>query len=471
MRTTEKHVLRPYLLIFLTAILLIVGFSSCQSPSLGLGATLVNNNSNSNNANVVEIDTITTQLSTVVLDSFPTAGTGSMLLGHFVDNELGAVTASSFFQMGTPTGTSGINTQSVYDSLVLMMRINKAYYGDTTIPQRYYVSQLNQVIQFPSSNQFTYFNNSSFSFNPSPMGFTDVRILPIKGFTSLSIASTDSVKIQLPDTLGQHLMNLILGNSDTINNLNSFLSYFKGLTIYPDTDPSKSGALFGFKDTVVMRMFYHQPGAYTTYKFVDFPFNNKSNQFNHISVDRSSTPLSIVPMAQANRANKLIAVEIPSSNTNNACFVQALTGVMGKVSFPTLSSIQGLPGYLGILKAELILKPIVGTFTPLISLPPQLALYQTNQNNQLGAPINMNGSTAYGSLYTDYSGAAPTEYFYDITSYIKQQVSLGGGVSINGLMINMPSSSASPFNRAVFGNSTNINYNISIKLYYISLPH
>jgi hypothetical protein len=472
MRTTEKHVLRPYLLIFLTAILVIVGFCSCQSPTLGLGTTLANNNANSNNASVVDIDTITVQLSTVVLDSFPTAGTGSMLLGHFVDNQLGTVTANSIFQIGIPSGTSGINNQSVYDSLVLMMRINKSFYGDTTKPQRYYVSQLKEVIQLPGTNQYTFYNNSSFSFDPSPLGHTDVRIFPTRGITSLSIPTFDTVKIQLPDTLGQHLMNMILGYTDTIKNINSFLSYFKGLTVYPDTDPSRSGALFGFKDTVIMRMFYHQPGTYTSYNFVDFPFYNKTYQFNRITVDRSGTPLAIVPTAQANRANKLVAVEIPSSNTNNACYVQSLTGVMGKVNFPTLSSIQGLPGYLGILKAQLILKPILGTFNPLISLPPQLALYQTNQNNQLGAPLTLNGSVQYGNLYTDYSGAAPTEYFYDITGYIKQQIAFsGGGLNLNGLMIGMPTSLTSPFNRAVFGDATNINYNISIKLYYISLPH
>jgi len=469
MRMTEKNDLKRYQLSFLLPAIILFFFAACQKPSIDFGASFVNSNGNSNNTSIVQIDTFTAHLSTVIVDSFPTAGTGSMLLGYYHDNIFGSVTSSTFLQMGTPSGTSGINNQSVYDSLVLNMRVNKTFFGDTLKQQRYYVSQLNEIIQLPSTTQRTYYNNSSFSYNASPLGFTDVTILPTRGFTSQ--AFDDTVKIGLPDTLGQHLFEMIRNVSDTIRSINSFISYFKGLTIYPDNTIGHSGTLYGFKDTVTMRLFYHQPGIYTTSHFVDFTLSNNSNQFNHISADRTGTPLAILSTAQANRPNPLIHAEVPSAQTNNAMYVQSATGIQGKITFPSISTVLGLPGYLGILRAQLILKPVAGTFTPELALPPQLMLSQTDANNQLGSPIFAGSGIEYGNLYIDYNGAGITTYSYDITNYIKQQLTIGGN-NTDGLMISLPSpSSYTLFNRAVFGDATNKNYNITLNLYYISLPH
>jgi len=469
MRMTEKNDLKRYQLGFLLPVVIMFFLAACQKPSIDFGASFVNNNSNSNNTSVIQIDTFTARLSTVLVDSFPTAATGSMLLGYYHDNLFGSVTSSSFLQMGIPAGTSGINNQSVYDSLVLNMRINKSFFGDTTLQQRYYVSQLNEIIQYPYSTQYTYYNNSGFSYNASPLGFTDVTIYPTRGLTSQAL--DDTVKIDLPDTLGQHLFEMIQNVSDTVKNLNSFIAYFRGLTIYPDTTPGHSGTLYGFKDTVTIRLFYHQPGIYTTYNFIDIKFNNKSNQFNRITADRSGTPLAALTTAQASRPNPLIHAEAPSSQMNNAMYVQSATGVQGKITFPSLSTVPALPGYLGILRAQLILKPIVGTFSPELALPPQLILSQTDVNNQLGSPITSTGGVEYGSLYIDYNGAGITTYSYDITNYIKQQVTLGGN-NTDGLLISLPSpANATSFDRAVFGDATNKNYNITLNLYYISLPH
>lgn len=469
MRMTEKNDLKRYQLGFLLPVIIIIFLTACQKPSIDFGASFVNNNSNSNNTSVIQIDTFTAHLSTVLVDSFPTAGTGSMLLGYYQDNLFGSVTSSAFLQIGTPSGTSGINYQSVYDSLVLNMRINKSFFGDTTLQQRYYVSQLDEIIQFPSSTQYTYYNNSSFPYNPSPLGFTDVTIYPTRGLTSQALS--DTVKIDLPDTLGQHLFEMIQNVSDTIRNINSFIAYFRGLTIYPDNAQGHSGSMYGFKDTVTMRMFYHQPGIYTTYNHIDFTLNNKSNQFNRITADRSGTPLAALTTAQANRPNPLIHAEVPSSQMKNATYVQSATGIQGKITFPSLSTVLALPGYLGILRAQLIFKPIVGTFSPELALPPQLILSQTDANNQLGSPIFSSGGVEYGNLYIDYSGAGITTYSYDITTYIKQQLTIGGN-NTNGLMISLPSpANYTSFDRAVFGDATNKNYNITLNLYYISLPH
>jgi len=131
-----------------------------------------------------------------------------------------------------------------------------------------------------------------------------------------------------------------------------------------------------------------------------------------------------------------------------------------------------LPDYVSILKAQLIIKPIAGSYSQNISLPPQLGIYQTNQNNLYGQPVtSVTGGAQYGSLVTDYLYAANTEYTYDVTNYIKQQILLGPDLNQrNGVMLGAPSpASKTMFNRAVIGSRLNQNNNqTTLKIYYIS---
>ena len=465
MRTTERNELKRYQLIFLLPVLVIVFLSACQKPSISFGTSFISDN----NTNIKVLDTSTIQLSTVLIDSFATAGTGTMLLGHYHDASFGTITSRTFLQIGTPSGTSSITNQTGFDSIVLIMRINKTFYADTTVEQRYYVSQLNEVIKLPSSTQITFYNNSSISFNPTPLGHTDIRISPTAVRTSQN--ALDSIKIRLPDTLGLRLLGMIQNKSDTITNPNSFLGYFKGVTVYSDTGATNSGAIYGFKDTVFMRLYYHQPGVFTTHNFLDFPFNNKSHQFNQITADRTGSPLEILTSLQSSRPNPLIPAEAGSALTNHGVYVQGTTGIQAKIRFPHITNILTIPDYIGLLKAQLILKPIVTTFTPELPLPPQLLLSQTDENNQSGIPIFVNASIEYGNLFVDYNGQTQTSYSYDITNYIKQQLTIGG-ITKNGLMLSVPSAANSTtLNRAVFGDDTNKNYTINLKIYYISLLH
>ncbi len=464
MHTNERHELKPYRLLLSLPILVVVFLSSCQKPSITFGNSFVSNN----NTNIVAVDTSTLQFSTILLDSFVTEGSGSMILGRYNDPYFGTITSKTFFQLGTP-GKQVVTNMAGFDSIEFVMRINKAFYADTTVVQRYYVSQLDNVINYPSATQRFFYNNSSLPYNPVPLGSTDVVISPLAVHTSQN--ALDSVRIRLPDTLGQRLLNMFVNNSDTITNLNTFLSYFRGLAVYSDTGASHIGTIFGFRDTVFMRLYYHEPGVITNYKHIDFPYNNKSFQFNNITADRSNSPLAVLSSLQSSRPNPLIPVEAPSSLTNNAVYVQGPTGIQTKIRFPYISNLLNVPDYIGVLKAQLILTPIAGTFNPELALPPQMILSATDQNNELGTVIYFNGQVQYGNLVTDYVYGENTLYSYDITAYIKQLLTLGSN-NTDGLILNVPSpASETSFNRVVFGDNTNKNYKITLKIYYISLVH
>jgi hypothetical protein len=464
MSMTRNNRKKNYSIICLLSGLVLFFLSACDKPSISFGTTFVNNN----NTNIIAVDTFATALSTVQLDSFPTAGTNTMLLGSYNDPYFGSITSKSFLQFGTPGGIPVVTTESVFDSISLIMRINKSFYGDTMIPQRYYVSQLDTPLKLPLPPfPQTFFNNKRVSFSSTPLGFTDVTIKPLAGITK-SILTKDSVQIELPDTLGQDLLHLMFIKSQVVTNLTSFLNYFKGLCIYSDTVGGR-GVMFGFNDSAIIRLVYHQPGATNNYVNVIFPIYNRSFQFNQINFDRSGTPLTV--FGSLPRPNPTVSAEAPSALTNHVTYLQSATGLQVKIKFPSISTLGQFSDYIGIYKADLIIKPISGSYSPLLALPPQLILSLTNDNNQLGTSLTFNGTVQTGSLVTDYITGQNTQYVYDVTSFIKQQVTLPAN-SLNALMLNIPSpSNYTTFNRVMIGDQTNKLFNATLKVYYVSLPH
>ncbi|PWT74841.1 MAG: hypothetical protein C5B59_10360 [Bacteroidetes bacterium] len=436
-------------------VLVIIIVTGCQKPSINFGTTFSNNNP----TNVVAVDTFRVDMSTVQVDSFPTAGTGSILLGRYKDPFFGTVSSRTILEVAPPINLPTISNLAIYDSLSLILRMNKSFYGDTTQVQRYVVSQLTQRIQLPGV-QTTWYNNSVTPFDPNPLGYSDVQIHPRSFYTSQKL--NDTLKIKLPDNMGKELFTLLFNQSDTVKTANTFLGYFKGFSIYPDNNTM--GAIYGFRDTVIMRLYYHQPGLVYTTQFIDFKLNNRANQFNQITYDRTGTPTA--PLTPSGPSG--VPTEVSSTLTGNATYVQGNTGLMTKIKFPTITDMLLYPDYLSVLKAELTLKPTAGSYSPVYMLPPQLALSLTDPSNTVGPQLPY----GFGNLIVDYAYGASTMYTYDITAYIKTQIKLGAeNNQKNGIMITMPApASDTTFNRVVLGDQFNKNNTsrISLKIYYSS---
>jgi len=450
-------------------VLITIFVAGCEKPTLTLGTNFINNT----NTNIVVIDTFSANLSTVVLDSFPTAGSGTMLIGNYNDPYFGNIVSKSIVQIGKPATIPAISSLAVYDSISLIMHINKTFYGDTTKSQRYVVNQLSQIITLPIPPlPQTFYNNTFVSFNPTPLGFSDVITIKPTALITKDLYTKDSVIIRLPDTLGQNLFQLLYTKSAIVTNQTSFMSYFNGLSI--SADNNSSGVIYGFNDSVMLRLVYHEPASPRNYINVYFPINNAAYQFNQVSINRSATPLAVLKNIQDNRPNKVIPAEAPSTLTNNASYLQPMTGLQVKVLFPSIFSLTQFSDYISILKAELILRPIGGTYSPLLALPPRVTAAQTDQTNQIGGLLVAGSSIQYGNLITDYVSGQNTMYSYDVTNYLKQELSLNNSntSALQGLMLTVPApANITGFNRAVFGDKTNKTANAQLIVYYISYPH
>ena len=428
-------------------ILSVLASVSCQKTPIQFGQIYVDNSF----SNVVLVDTLSMQLSTVYYDSVATSGSADILAGNYTDNIFGKIAAKSFFELAPP-GTTTLALNTTFDSIQLILIPNKSYFGDTTYPVRLSVYQLQSPIAFPIY-QSQFYNHSDFPVLPYPVGSLNTQFYP---------NITDSVFIPLSYAMGDSLFNLIKNNDFIIQNTSAFIPYFSGLQLA--SSPGGNHAIYGFKDSVTMRVYYHQTDVFIVNEFIDFKFyNNDNTQFNEVTSDRTGTPV-----AAFNNNNN----EIASPATGNSVYLQYLIGLVPKIKFPTIRSLLLRPDYVKILKAELIVEPVINTYNPNSPLPPSLVAFSTDQYNLPGPPLispATGSSYQTGNLFVDYLYNQNTSYTYDVTSYLQQQIAIGYA-NQNGLLLIPPAPAwIQSFNRAVFGDQNNTQSSIQLKLYYVSV--
>ena len=432
---------QPMQLSFISLLLL---FSiACKKPDITFGSQFLNNS----NTQVIYVDTITTEMTTIYIDSFKTSGIEGSLTGIYNDPYFGTAKAKSYFQI-TPPSYNDSFSNTIFDSLELLLHLNKTYYGDTLKPLTLQVFRLSQNIK-PAKNTSYLYNNDSFAVYNSPLTQTTFTLQP-NGNDSI-------VYIRLPDELGNEWLNMLASNADAIKSSDDFINYFKGLCIVPTGQPAFA---FGFKDSVIVRLHYKTKGVFLADKQVDFSLYNKDYQFDNISVDRTGAALGNISASND---------EINTSLTNNIGYMQGITGTVVKFRFPYLRSMLQTMGYVQLVSAQLKVKPVNGTFGGFYPLPPTLILSSTDASNKIGTALSdASGSAQTGSLQIDelYGN---TYYSYDVTSYLQSIISISTNNSY-GLII----SSASPefettFYRVLIGDNKNKTSQTQLILYYLAV--
>jgi hypothetical protein len=223
-----------------------------------------------------------------------------------------------------------------------------------------------------------------------------------------------------------------------------------------------------------MRIYYHEYAAVTTQKFIDFNITTKGTQFNNITTHRSASPLK-------NLILPTIPAQTPPATSSGllagAGYIQDVTGLTVKLTFPYLSAIGFRQDYLRILRADLTVRPVPGSFSTQWTLPPHIGINLTNQNNisMSALPSSTTGGLQNGSLVVDYLHPLSTVYTYDVTHFISAQIkNTAVDAGSQGLMLSIPTpASETSFSRAVIADqSYPVNQRTTLTLYYISLyPH
>lgn len=408
---------------------IIVSLLSCTRKDIQFGES-----SEDGLTTIALIDTISVNLSSVIQDSFETTGASSFLVGKYSDPYLGIVSTKGFFQMTSPTLVPTIPLTAVFDSLSFIIYPNNYYYGDTSRPQTFYLYELAQDITFSYNNQL--FNTSNVPIKPVALGSRTVWIRP---------ASGDSITIRLNDAKGAELFSKLKQASTDVSTSENFVNYFKGISL--TNGDNDTTAVYGFKGTMIMRLYYHNTIPYADNQFVDFTLLTNNYSFNQIIANRAGTGLN--PSLHG-------VTEISSSATNNHSFMQAGTGLYLKMTFPSLRSILNAGKIIKILKAELILQPARGSFDEnKYKLPPLLHLAATDETNLVGAEVldSTGGAVQHASPVIDQLYGQYNYYRFDVTTYMSQLLTTAGSEDHGFYLLNDQSAASRNVDRIVLNNA------------------
>ncbi|WP_269243142.1 DUF4270 family protein [Flavobacterium limnophilum] len=425
-------------------------FTSCQTDNLE-GDFVVGSDYLSINNKVLLIDTLTVDVSTINFDSLVTSNQSRILIGNYTDPILGEVKSESYFELTPTTYTLGSSSDTqtvnyVFDSIAMILKYDRYYYGDTTKVQTINIHQLTQKVK-PVVGDDNFYNNSVLSYDSKSIGSRTFYPKPI---------GKDSVNIQMDATFGKNLFNKLKNNE--ITSSDEFNDYFKGVVIKPST--ANSSNVIGYTTACVMRMYYKQANSNSEDTYTkDFTIADVTKQFNNISLDKTGTILQNLPDSR----NKL-----SSELTNNSAFIQSGTGIACRVDFPFIKQLKYISEKGVIVDAELIIKPIKNSASALYPIKDSLQVYECDHLNRISKILtNSGGSQMLAKLNT-----TPDEfnenigYKINIGSFLNQEMLKTSG-SKSSLIFTFPNI-AKGVNRIVLGNQKNTENKLQLKIYYIS---
>lgn len=386
---------------FILILFLLLLFSCQKDPSqieFEIGSDLIQTV-----ASISICDTFSIQLSTVQTDSIVTSGLNNFLVGKLTDKRFGTLNSKCYFRISLPSAISIIESD-IYDSISLVVKLNGYSYGDTTIKQNWIVHRLAEEMK--TNDDGYLYNSSSFKYIPETLG--NIRF---KAYPSLK----QEVEIPLNSSFGETLFNLIIDKDEKVESNTNFYESFKGFAI--ESVGNELNTLLGIntKDSsIIMRMYAHRDGDERKYLEMDFDMETEALPFSQISYDRSNTLLN----------GLLNQKEIISSTlTNNEVYMQGGSGLLTRVEIPGLAKVLEIE-HAVLMKAELILKPVLGTYRN-DQLPTKLIFKKCDKLNRI-VNYYLNPTTneyLYGSLFVnDILYNENTNYTIDITEYIKDEL-------------------------------------------------
>lgn len=365
---------------------------------------------------VSSVDSFTVNTATVQLDNLPSSNAGLLLVGKAEVNEIGSVKSSSLFQIGFSEIDNTIPQTAEFESLTLVLRPNrtKYYYGDTTKNQKITVHQVTQDLELTTLTggiqnlaipiyvtRPSIFSKQKFSYNSNPIGQIDF---------SPEIKSTDSLKIDLDQQIGQNLFDLIQNNDLKVSSNQNFREYFKGIALVPDNNNT---VILGLSDTVQVKLNYSYIGTdgFTKNEHKELTIVDRSFQYNNIEYDREGTVFETL-----NLDNK----ELSTTASSGLTYVQAGTGTVAKLTFPSLKDFIS-DDKISINKAELIIETSspINTMYPLAN---RLMLFVADHN---GVPTSFIetpyvGSVQIASFVPGNDYGKNSTYRFNMISYLKR---------------------------------------------------
>lgn len=349
------------------------------------------------------IDTFSVNISTVWIDSIPTSMIDTILVGKCYDNIFGSITSNSFWQIGLPEDIS-VQSIDIFDSITLSIQYSGYYYGDTLQPLTVRLYQLVEPLETREDGYL--YNTSKFRYADEPIGVYTFYPRP-KGSESI-------FEVRVDDAFGKELLENMKYNEQMFSSDDNFITYYPGFALITDTCNSASIVGFDVNDeNLYFTLYSHRIREMKVESEHIFPLVNNELQFNQIVSDFRYSDIENINTR---------GDEYSSGMLFNKAYMQGGTGLMVKISFPSLPEFQLFENSL-FLKAELEIKPERISYIN-FDLPQRLYLYNTNKYNQVESILYDSDDNVVSSvLVLDEIFHEKTAYTFDITEFIKDEFS------------------------------------------------
>ncbi|MFA5300005.1 MAG: DUF4270 family protein, partial [Lutibacter sp.] len=351
---------------------------------------------------VLQIDTLTLKTSTIQLDSVITSGSDRLLIGSLQDAVFGDLTSQSYLRLAPRDYY--IDKKAIYDSIALILRYDKYYYGDTLQTQTYRVHEITSKFEPKDKDETQFYNTSTLDYKNEVLGENTFRVYPIK---------KDSINITLNPSFGENLFNNF--QKKTVKNLDDLDKIFRGITIVPD---SNDNAVLGYRLSSskgsVLRLYYTLDDGVNSDKdrFTDFDI---IELFNNITSDK--TPTLLNPITDGEYL-------LPSDKTNNRMYMQSGTSISARVEIPYVRNLTNLYSENGgtVINATLKMYVDPKSHNENISSIESLNVYIVDNKNRFVRQLTgLDGKPVYATLKS-YSAELNYDYYYsvDITSFLDE---------------------------------------------------
>lgn len=358
----------------------------------------------SENPFLLEVDTFSAEGTIYRPDSFSTTGKPVLFAGRYKDPIFGDITCTPYFRVSLPADASDLTSQTTnatyFDSMVLVMKPKRIYYGDTTTTYKLGLYRLTDNIQNENN---IFYNNHSFAAYPTAVGNVAVKWNP-NGEDSL-------IRMKLDEGFGKELFDLFRANSTKVTDAAVFLDYLRGFKLVADGSNNVIYGLPNTTDGISLQLHYHNDVGVNQDKELDFPIVTSTYAFYSVTANRTGTPLAALDSKTEITATTQI-------------FNQELTGVKTRVGFPYLKDLQKNGSFVKVLSAQLEIKPDLTRYSSRYILPPDISMYYYTIGGTLTGPITSTGSSTAqnGSLIIDENFGSYTGYAYDVGSYVNTEL-------------------------------------------------
>lgn len=386
-------------------------------------------------------DTATVNLSTIKLEKLQTSGATRILVGSHVDEKLGRITASSFFQIAPASAIDLQGEDITFDYLALHLDYDEYFYYDTTSNITLRVFRVDETMETEDDGEL--YNTNRFSIGDEPLG--ELTFLPRPH-------RDDSVEIKLSNVLGNELFTKAITGDDDLSDAVEFLKYFYGLAILPDT--TSSSCLLGFSNVPQLRLYYTDRSV--------TPVKQK-----YVTLSASAGGGIVFTNVRASEQQNALAnlsagkEKLLSSYTDDVSYLQAGTGLALRVDMPYLHDLKQVENFY-IQQALLEVYVVRKSYSELTPLPASFSVYKINARNAayeefVNSPV----------LVEDVDLNRDTHYRIDVTDFVKEQMTLME-TNENGLVFMVGTDLGVSANR-LYAASKSSDYKTRLIVYYATV--